>query len=67
MTNKEFNKAEFEREMKKEYSKKDILVKGKRVNFETQIKNYSLSELMYGDKGPQNQYTEVWNNFERYN
>ncbi len=67
MTDKEFNKAKFEREMKKEYSKKDIMAKGKKVDFETQIKNHSLSELVYGDQGSQNRYTEVWDNFKRYN
>ncbi|MEK6823974.1 MAG: hypothetical protein AABY06_02965 [Nanoarchaeota archaeon] len=61
--NQNFNKAEFEKQIK--ISKKDILVKGKRVNFETQIKNYSLSELMYGDKNPQDKYAEVWENFKR--
>ena len=67
MKNKEFNKTKFEREMKREYSKKDIMTKGKRVGLETKIKNYSLSELMYGDQTPQNKYAEVWENFKRYN
>lgn len=67
MTDKKFNKSEFEKQMKKEYSKKDIMIKGKKVNFETQIKNHTLSELMYGDKKPQNSYLEVWENFKRYN
>lgn len=67
MTEKEFNKAKFEREMKNEYSNRDIMVRGKKVDFKTQIKNRTLSELMYGDKTPQNRYAEVWDNFKRYN
>jgi len=37
MTNKSFNK--FEKEMKNKYSGRDMMVKGKKVNFETNIKN----------------------------
>ncbi|MDP3758868.1 MAG: hypothetical protein Q8Q86_04045 [Candidatus Daviesbacteria bacterium] len=67
MTTKEFNKIEFEREMKKDISKKDIMTRGKRVSFETPIKNHALSELMYGDRESQNDYTKIWENLKRYN
>ncbi len=69
MTTKKFNKAKFEREIKKEYSKEDIMIKGKRVDFETSIMGNKLSELMYGDKlkKTQNHYMEIWENFRRYN
>ena len=81
VTGKEFNKNEFEREMKKELSKKDIMIKGKRVDFETSIKGNELSELIYGNKiqktpNPiynkeikegQERYLEVWENYKRYN
>ena len=63
---KKFNKTNFKREMKDECSKKDIMIKGKRVDFETSVKNYKLNELIYGDK-PQNGYMEVWDNYKRYN
>lgn len=69
MTNKNFNKTEFKREMKNQYSKKDMMVRGKRVSFETSIKNYNLSELIYGDKNKRikDSYAEIWENFRRYN
>lgn len=68
MTTKEFNKDEFKKAMRKQYySKKDIMIKGKKVDFKTQVNGNKLSELMYGDKTPQNKYEEVWENFRRYN
>ncbi len=68
MINKEFNKDELRRAMKKQYySKKDILVKGKRVDFETPVNGQSLSKLIYGDIPHQDFYAEVWENFRKYN
>ena len=65
----DFNKAEFEKEMKRGYSKNDIMVKGRKVNFENSIRGHKISELMYGDKykKTQNNYLEIWENFRRYN
>ena len=81
MTNKHFNKAEFEKEMKSKYSDEDIMVKGKKVELKTKIKNHNLDELIYGNqeiktsnpiynkevKERQEQYQEVWENYKRYN
>ena len=50
MTNKHFNKAEFEKEMKSKYSDEDIMVKGKKVELKTKIKNHNLDELIYGNQ-----------------
>jgi len=69
MPNKNINKINLKREMKNKYSRKDIFVKGERVEFETKIKNYNLSELMYGDreKKAQTAYMEVWEMYRTYN
>ena len=70
MINEDFNKAEIKKATRKQYfSKKDIMVKGKRVSFETSIKNYNLSELIYGEKNKRikDSYAEIWENFRRYN
>ena len=68
MTNKEFNKDELRKAMRKKYfSKEDIMIKGKKVDFETSIKGNKLSELMYGKQEPQSPSLEIWENFRRYN
>ena len=67
--NKTINKINLKKEMKDKYSGKDIFVKGKRVNLGTLIKNYNLSELMYGYKIKKSQTpnTEVWETYTTYN
>ncbi len=67
MTKKNFNKAEFEREMKNKYSREDIMIRGKRVDFETPINGQPLSKLIYGDIPKEDLYESVWENFRRYN
>lgn len=77
---KNLDKINLKREMQKQhYSKKDIMVKGKRASLETNIDNLSIYELMYGDKKMPNskgkneikereeQYMEVWENYKTYN
>jgi len=68
MKNEEFNKAEFERKIKNICSKKDFMVKRKRVSFETP-RNSPIYELFYGDeiKKSQNPNTEVWETYRDYN
>lgn len=62
------NKKEFKKAMRKQYySKRDIMIKGEKVDFDTPINGQPLSKLIYGDIIYQDSYAEVWENFRRYN
>ncbi|MBI2004471.1 hypothetical protein HYS72_03340 [Candidatus Pacearchaeota archaeon] len=62
------NEINLKKAMEDKDSKRDLMVRGKRVNFETNIKNYSLSELMYGDIEIKTYNPNIdWNTYRDYN